>query len=311
MAQPDLLRIEKQPNGVFLPTVIKAGSTRNATRVCPFSTHTPVARKEIGLGKSGDAAQVDDLIGSFVYLGAGRVKSDDVWQSSSGGLTSWLLTSILRSGEVDGVIHLGDSDGQNNLFEYRVSRTVDEILQNRGSKYYASHFADVLETVRHDKGKYVFVGVPCFVNAIDLLRAEDPLWQDKIVFTVGLVCGHLKTQVYTEALAWQLGLSPVETHTVDYRVKDSEAKSSDYLFGVKNNGVWSTERVKNLVSSNWGETAFSLQACNSCTDLFGYSSDVTLGDAWLERYENESRGTNIVVVRNPRLLKLFCVGSRQ
>ena len=312
VAEPDVVSMEKKPNGIILPTRIRENIDRNPARVCPFSSDLTLNRRELGSQKTGSSGSSEDLIGSYVFLGAGRILGDEIWKSSSGGLTTWLLCQLLENGAVDGIIHLGDSSTTSSVFEYKVSRTTSEVLQNRGSKYYASSFKDALETIRSDTKKYAFIGVPCFINAIDLLRADSDLWGEKIVFTIGLVCGHLKSEIFTEALSWQLGVAPSDIQTVNFRIKDPLAKSSDYLFGSqsKSSGRWASRKVNTLTSSNWGQNAFSLQACSSCTDLFGYTSDVTFGDAWLNRYESESRGTNIVVIRNPAIAKLFEIGSQ-
>ncbi len=311
ISEPNSLVMTKKPNGIFLPTSISAKSSGNLARTCPFSSNLPITRKQIGKSKAGEFYLENDLVGSYVYLGAGRIVSEEIWSSSSGGLTTWLLEQLLETGEVDGVIHLGESERTSDLFEYRISKTIAEITANRGSKYYAATFQHALEEIRADNLRYAFVGVPCFVNAVDLLRHDDEVWRRKIAFTLGLVCGHLKTQIYTETLARQLGVESIDIASVDYRIKNPNYKSSDYSFGVKSkaSGMWRSTRVKNLVASNWGEAAFSLEACNSCTDIFAYSSDVTFGDAWLKRFENESRGTNLVVVRNPRIQEILQAGN--
>lgn len=312
VAEPTSYTMDKGANGIFLPTTIKSDSKVNAARVCPFSSKLLVDRKSIGAAKAGPSRNTQNLLGSYVYLGAGRILSDEVWSSSSGGLTTWLLCQLLENGLVDGVIHLGNGSSSSSLFEYSVSRSVSEVHSKRGSKYFASTFQEVMERVRMDGLTYAFVGVPCFINAVDLLRVDSEDWRKKIAITIGLVCGHLKSQVFTEALSWQLGVAPQEIAEVNFRLKDPNSKSSDYSFAVKSktSGKWVSRRVNSLLGANWGQSAFALDSCNSCTDLFGYTSDVTMGDAWLDRYEKESRGTNIIVVRNPVIERIFSSGQQ-
>jgi len=312
VAEPNFFKMAKGENGIFLPTRVKTGSAPNAARVCPFSSQVLDDRKSIGASKAGYLGTTQDLLGSYVHLGAGRILSEDVWSSSSGGLTTWLLCKLLENGFVDGIIHLGSSTSPSGIFEYKISRTISEIHENRGSKYYATNFQDAMEKVKADDLKYAFVGVPCFINAVDLLRVDSKIWRTKIGFTIGLVCGHLKSEVFTQALSWQLDVAPDDISLVNYRLKDPNSKSSDYSFAVKSkkSDRWASRKSRELLAANWGHSAFALPACNSCTDLFGYTSDVTLGDAWLDRYENESRGTNILVVRNPLIYSLLQTGVK-
>jgi hypothetical protein len=42
-------------------------------------------------------------------------------------------------------------------------------------------------------------------------------------------------------------------------------------------------------------------ACNFCDDVTAETADVAMGDAWLEPYSSDGRGTNVVVVRSPEI----------
>jgi len=46
-------------------------------------------------------------------------------------------------------------------------------------------------------------------------------------------------------------------------------------------------------------------ACEYCDDVLGETADICLGDAWLDRYARDYRGTNIIIVRNNNILKLI------
>ncbi len=306
------LKMTRQNNGTYLPVQIKSNVPTEAQSVCPFTLKQDrPPRIQIGHGKAGAGSQTENLIGAFNSLGVGRISANEVWESSSGGLTTWLLLALLKLKLIDGVVHLGSGNDSSpgELFSYKISTSETQVLRNRGTKYYASTIERAFKDLEALPGRFAFVGVPCFVNAVDNLRLQSSEWSEKIRYTIGLVCGHLKSQLYSEALAWQLGIEPSKLSSVDFRVKKRTGSPLDYQFGARSSsGDWVTKDSAKLLGANWGHSAFSLSACNSCTDLFAYTSDVTFGDAWLPEYQREPRGTNIVVIRNSEFLEIFNSG---
>jgi len=134
----------------------------------------------------------------------------------------------------------------------------------------------------------------------------------RLVVFVGLVCGHFKSQGFAESLAWQLGVSPAEIDDVDFRVKNLHRPASDYDFGVRRKGEqnWRLAPTAQLVGGNWGHGAFQPRACDFCDDVVAETADVSFGDAWLERFKGDSRGTNLVISRNRSIDRLFDEGLR-
>ncbi len=279
------------------PNLLSSGD-----RVCPFSDY---ATKEdtLSLKYMPEEQRHDSLIGRYIGLYAAHLSEEHLRvDSSSGGLTSWVASELLRQSSVDGVIHVvphrgGDGDG--HLFETTISTLPSEVMSRRKSNYYATTFAEALTSIRGDGRRYAFVGVPCFVRAVRLLCEEDAVLRDQIRVCLGLVCGHLKSSYFAEALAWQVGVPPEELAGVDFRVKVPGRKANDYDFGARRRGADEllTSRTGGLVGGNWGHGMFQLNACNYCDDIFAETADIAFGDAWLPRYKEDSMGTNILVTR--------------
>ena len=59
-----------------------------------------------------------------------------------------------------------------------------------------------------------------------------------------------------------------------------------------------------LVEGDWGSGFFQNSACNFCDDVVAETADISFGDAWVEPYSSDGRGTNVVVVRSPELRAL-------
>lgn len=282
-------------------------------KVCPFSDTTP-SETEVAARNYPDLP-ADEVLGRYKSIYAGRLTDESKLQgSSSGGLTSWVLSELMTDGHVDGVIHVGRTQGEEGaLFEYRISETPSELADHRKSTYYSTSFDDALLEIRGNQRRYAIAGVPCFLTAARHVAERDEVLAQQLQFFVGLVCGHLKSAWFAESMAWQVGVSPQKLQAVDFRIKEAGEPANNYRFGALESGKTEmvTGRTNEMVGGNWGHGMFQMGACNYCDDIFAESADVVLGDAWLPRYSGNSSGTNIVVTRNALFDEMLQGGSER
>jgi coenzyme F420-reducing hydrogenase beta subunit len=274
-------------------------------RICPFA---PTAADEDALASAvfptADHSHRD--IGRFrsAYVGHAR-EHDFRSRGSSGGMVSWMAVELLRRGLVDGVAHViasPDPRKDGRFFRYAISKTTDEVRAGACSRYYPTELSTVLRAMRAKPGRYAVIGIPCFVKAIQLLRAEDEVMRERIVYTLGLFCGHMKSARFIDSLAWQMDLDPDAVIAVDYRVKMPERPAHWYRARLTlADGSVHEKDWWHLVDGDWGAGFFQNPACNFCDDVVAETADIAFGDAWLEPYSSDGRGTNVVIVRNPEL----------
>src|SRR5690606_7180320 len=60
-----------------------------------------------------------------------------------------------------------------------------------------------------------------------------------------------------------------------------------------------------LADGDWGSGYFQNPACNFCDDVVAETADISFGDAWVEPYSSDGRGTNVVIVRTAHLNELL------
>lgn len=154
-------------------------------------------------------------------------------RGSSGGMVSWLASKMLEDGLVDAVIHVKDGPDPEHMYTYQVSHNVDELKTGAKSKYYPIEMSEVLSYVRDHDGKYLFIGIPCFVKAIRLLRRQDEVLNKRIRYCIGLVCGHLKSDFFAKSEAWESGVPLDDIARVDFRHKTPGGPASDYAVEVR------------------------------------------------------------------------------
>lgn len=277
--------------------------------VCPFS---PYARNEdeIAAVRFSSARYGDPLIGRFqaAYVGhvaEGSFRAD----GSSGGMASWTAVELLKEQLVDGIAHVvAQAEGGEGkpLFRYRISRSVEDVREGAKSRYYPVEMSGVVDEIRHRPGRYAVVGIPCFLKAVQLLRLEDPVLQDRIPFTLGLFCGHMKSARFVESFAWQMGEVIDSVAAVDYRLKDPRRPANWYTAHLRlKDGSTRSKDWWHLADGDWGAGFFQNSACNFCDDVTAETADISFGDAWVEPYASDGRGTNVVVVRSPELHRLI------
>jgi coenzyme F420-reducing hydrogenase beta subunit len=295
-----------KPSG---PTAWRKTRSAAFSAVCPFS---PAAADEddIALARYPAAPLDDPRIGRFVSAWVGHVEEGEFRSSgSSGGMANWTAAELLRTGRVDAVAHVGGlgRDGADDpLFGYRISRSLNELGAAAKSRYHPVELSGVVDAIRATPGRYAVLGVPCFIKAVHLLRAREPVLRERIRFTLGLFCGHMKSLRMAESFAWQTGVRMQDVAWMDYRLKDPSRAANVYTaqFLLKDGG----ERRRdwwNFADGDWGAGFFQNPACDWCDDVVAETADIAFGDAWVEPYASDGRGTNVVVVRTADLDRML------
>ncbi len=279
-------------------------------QICPFSPHSR-NEDEIAAARFPSARHSDPLIGRFeaAYVGhveEGTFRSD----GSSGGLANWTAAELLEKNLVDGVAHVvprsEDEDDRQPLFRYRISRTMEGVREGAKSRYHPVELSGVVDEMRRRPGRYAVVGIPCFVKAVHLLCLQDPVLRERIAFTLGLFCGHMKSARFVESFAWQMGERIGTVSGVDYRLKDARRPANWYMAHLRlKDGSTRSRDWWHLVDGDWGAGFFQNSACNFCDDVTAETADISFGDAWVEPYTSDGRGTNVVVIRSPLIHDLI------
>ena len=286
--------------------------TSELARICPFSPHA-ADEDVLAAAHFPDAPQRDSHIGRFQTAYVGHAAEGDLRAcGSSGGMVTWMAVELLRHGCVDAVVHVAPSDPdepEQRLFRYQISRSEDEVRRGCGSRYYPIELSGVLAGIREVRGRYAVVGIPCFIKAVRLLCLEDAVLRQRIAFTLGLFCGHMKSARMVESFAWQIGADPERVAAVDFRLKDATRPANWYRAELTlHDGRRVAEDWWQFADGDWGAGFFQSPACNFCDDVVAETADIAFGDAWAEPYASDGRGTNVVIVRSAQLAAIVRSG---
>jgi coenzyme F420-reducing hydrogenase beta subunit len=275
-------------------------------KVCPFSSsgenETEIASRLFPAASQStlESGRYETAYAGHCIGGGFRDKG------SSGGMTSWFLCELLRRGVVKQVIHVHESAKEGSLFDFTISQSPEEVRAGAKSRYYAVSYADVLSTFQENPRSTAVVGVPCFIKAIRRLAQVDDVVKEHFKVHVALVCGHLKSRRYAEMMGWQKGINPGNLRSIDFRLKMPGVDAHTY--GVEfedESGRSQSDYAYRFFGTSWGEGMFKLHGCDFCDDVLGETADVVFGDAWIDKYDKDWKGTNIAIVRNPIFVDWF------
>jgi coenzyme F420-reducing hydrogenase beta subunit len=280
-------------------------------KVCPFVGGNP-DEDAIGQQLFGDVSGIQHRheTGYFLnsYVGYSNVDGHREY-GSSGGIATWLLEALLTEGVVDHVICVVPTCDTEGLFAFRVFDTPEDVRTGAGSVYYPVEISAVIRQVLETPGRYAITGLPCFIKAVRLAQNRNKKLRDRVVVTVGLTCGQLKSRHFTDYIAALAGVRG-KVMRVHYRGKSPDRPASNYHYtfttadGEERRIFWN-EGIAEAWTNRW----FTPHACNYCDDIFAECADVTCMDAWLPEYSKDSRGTSLVLVRSPLVQKVITGGQ--
>ncbi len=305
----EIIKIRTDEHGEYKP-YLKQACMRDCGlcyRVCPFGDGNP-DEDAIGKEKYGSTPRIlhDMAVGYYLESYVGHVASElRRERSASGGLATWLLTTLLLKNHIDEAICVTPSNEPDTLFKYSTMKNVKEIESSSGSAYYPVQLSDVLSYVMSKPGRYAITALPCFAKGIRLAQSRNKVLRERIVCIIGITCGQMKNKQYTGYIAALSGVYGQLTK-VHYRGKANDRSASNYYFSCEDmDGKTGKRFWDEGISEAWHSRCFTLNACNYCDDIFAECADVVCMDAWLPEYSSDWRGTSFALVRSPRLNNLI------
>lgn len=284
--------------------------SEKSLKVCPFN---PFPDKEVQTENEiadiflNDAPNHHKRVGKFYNTYVGYSNKYRL-TSSSGGLATYLIDQLFKEDIIDAVITV--KEGKDSFYEYSVIRSTDELISTSETKYYPVTLGTVIDQLKNSTERFAVVGIACFIKSVRLLQFYHPELKDKIKFTIGIICGGVKSKFFAEYLAGKTGVSSDQFSKPKFRIKDLQSSASDYSFGCNDiNGQQHTIKMRK-VGDMWGSGMFKNNACDFCDDVTTELADISLGDAWINPYRNDGKGTNIIITRSKTAEKLIQNGKQ-
>ena len=296
------LKMDWDDNGFLVPYLTEScNNAGSCLKACPFNPNPELeifSENEISDIFLADSVNVNNQIGRYNGIYAGY-STEFRNSSSSGGIATYIIKELFEKDLIDSVIAVRDTKQCETHFEYSIIKNKSELLSTSKTRYYPVTIATALQEIDKYNGKIAIVGVGCFVKAIRIAQYNNPILKEKIKFTIGIICGGIKSKFYTEYLAGKAGVQKNNIINPEFRIKDIKSTANDYYFDCKNNSDNQKHTIKMLsLGDMWGTGLFKANACDFCDDVTTELADISLGDAWLDPYIKDGKGTNVIVTRS-------------
>lgn len=289
-AVPSKINMQMDSAGYLRPNIsdrLSDAEETTALAVCPG----------INVEHAPELAPKDEMWGPIISSQAGWSTNPDLrFKASSGGGLSALAGYLLNRGLVDAVLHVGVSDTDPLLNEYRISQTAEEVSQNAGSRYAPAAPITGLSEALQKHQRLAFIGKPCDVVAMRKLASQDERVKNQVLYHLAFMCAGVPSIKGTHAVLTHLNTKVEQVVNFRYRGngwpglamatrKDGTTQSMTY-------------------DDSWGKILNKhLQfRCKICFDGTGEFADLTCADAW---YGNsggypsfeEAQGRSLILAR--------------
>ncbi|HMO19142.1 MAG TPA: Coenzyme F420 hydrogenase/dehydrogenase, beta subunit C-terminal domain [Oligoflexia bacterium] len=260
-------------------------------KVCPGEEFDAIGTlKEMFSERKYGIPDITDMHGYFddAYLGysTGEVRKG----STSGGVVSGLLLSLLGAGEIDGALVVVSDDTEKWKGKPVIARDASTILASMKSKYAIAPTNVVLEEIRKLDGRYAVVGLPCQIHGIIKASQLDKRISERIVLKIGLFCHaavehepmkYLWSKLLTDPELKNHGkierfISRVGKHPGTPHVEYSDGTMRPVYFPEKTGYRPSSMEMINILYR-----LYTPSRCLTCYDSTSEFADIAVGDPWM------------------------------
>ncbi|MGI6078623.1 MAG: Coenzyme F420 hydrogenase/dehydrogenase, beta subunit C-terminal domain [Fastidiosipilaceae bacterium] len=293
------LKLDKA-KGLFFPEIDASSCTSCGfcIKVCPGQEVNFPELNRIFFGHE----PASNLLGNYIETFVGYSTNYNIrYNATSGGMVTQMLLFALDEGIIDGAVVTRMR--KDNPFEPEpfIAKTREEIIEASRSKYCPVPVNVALKEILRSKDseRFAIVGLPCHLQAVRKLEAQNPKLMKKIVLHVGIACSHTPNFHATDFILYQLGVRKEDVAQLSYRGEGWPGKMQVKL----------KKGLSLNVGNYWGRgfgQGFVPCRCTLCCDHMAEFSDISFADAWLpEIQKNDTIGTSLIICRNQETLAIL------
>ena len=237
-------------------------------------------------GMDGYVNDYDSLQGCIEHNYVSYSASTEVRHSgASGGVVTALLLYLLKKGQIDGAVIVGEDPETPYLTKGILATTPEEIKAGAKSKYCVTPSMEVLQEIRKRKGRFALVALPCQIHGLKKLAQADPGLYKKIEVIFGLYCACvMEPNAQLEAMQVS-GIDKQEVAAFHHRGGDwpggmAVRKKDESVFPLHPVETYNT--IINVMFR-----LFGAKRCYLCIDGLAEYADLSFGDFWAFDYPDE------------------------
>ena len=277
-------------------------------KVCPGDEFDFHQAHQKTFGIQGDSQNTH---GHFIEAMVAHATDPEIQErSTSGGLVTALLLSLLERGEIDGAIVIVSDDKELWKGKPIVARTREALLSSMKSKYAISPTNSVFNEIREIPGRYALVGLPCQIHGYVKAAELDSRLKERVVLTIGLFC-HAAIEHEAFRVLWEsLGsktknatrfISRIGKHPGTPNLEYSDGSRYPVYFGDKKGYRPSSIEMINILYR-----LYTPSRCLTCFDASAEFADIAVGDPWMappDDHVDFYKGWSFALIRSERAKK--------
>ncbi len=258
------------------------------------------ARLQNLLKKKWTEQDVLNMVGKYEQTYLGVAKNDRIrLGGASGGVATAILAFALEHGLIDGALVCRSRvfDGQRVRTEFYIARNLEQLLLSQDSKYVQTRFVpEALRLIDGFDGKLAVVGLPCDLTVLKKRIQRDPQVAAKIVFTIGLFCGHNTQPELIDSIIQKLRPN-ANSNLTNYRFRIGLWRGYSLARFDEDTVIEKQSAYYNLYQNLY---FFCQKKCLYCHDHFAFNADIAIGDIWSYHLKNTNIKYNCLICKNER-----------
>ena len=220
--------------------------------------------------------------------------------ASSGGMIRELILQCFESGSCDAAIALTEIEALQ--FEPSEITSAEEVDRLPGSIYHNVPLDRALQILRERPGRFVLVGIPCQLEGVfKYIFTMEPELKDRIVLTIGLICGWNYSHHSLRAISDYKGLDYDDIRSISYRGGGAVGKLQ---IATSQRSVAISRRIDFSYQVAF-DRSFNIPRCHLCVNHCNLLADIVVGDAWLPETVYTRTGVSLVICRKIHTSKLL------
>jgi len=275
------IRIHINKNGFFQPVIdlSSCNSCGLCLKYCP--------------GAKYSKNNIENYSLSYGY----STNRDTRKNASSGGLLTQLLVYLIETNQIDCALTASNRGNLSNP-KFVISKSIEEVNQNKASKYCPISYADVVNTIKNNEERFAVVGLPCQIQALkEYYLNNENKFKGQIVYYFALFCNHVPSFLATDYILNNLNI----TNIVDLKYRSSGWP-----------GYWKVETESRIHFLPYRKTSavgfmkyFKQRRCAICNNPFGRDADASFGDAYFLSEKENGDGNTVCLIRNEQINQIL------
>lgn len=269
--------------------------------ICPGATMDMPALARAKHGELPD----DPWLGTVIRTRAACASDAAVrGRAASGGVVPALLHHLFETGQIDAAYCVQPGTTPDTATGIVIRRSAD-LGRTHGSVYHPANFGAGFGELFTGAERFAFVGLPCEIAGLEMLKREQPAIAERHVISIGLFCGGINTFPGIAYYLEGFGIDASDIESIAYREGDWPGRIRLRLRGrsdavevprIRGNARWKIMRYVVGFQGYW-----MLPRCRLCPDQVADFADVAVGDPHLPRFRAlGGAGFSAVLTRTPR-----------